>query len=143
MNEPNPYRPSLDDSTRPSIQLRKTITFLVHYLVAYIAGIVACVITTPAETELAGLTMWPLYLFLAPIGVALFYLYLSGAYLPYGGNGLGYWIICSLGLVPIVGESLARLAAIRWLRVLRPWWTAFPIGFVGTAGVYFSAAASI
>ncbi len=87
--------------------------------------------------------LWILYPVLAPIGFFLFYLYLEGAYLPYGGEGPSYWSYVAVGLVPIAMEVLALLLRSRQVRAWRPLWIGFPIGFVGTLGVYYTAAASI
>ena len=87
--------------------------------------------------------LWFLYPILAPIGLLLFYFYLEGAYLPFGGKGLIYWFFFTVGFVPFVMEVLAYLSRSRRLRAWRPLWIGFPIGFVGTLGVYYTAAASI
>lgn len=87
--------------------------------------------------------LWFVYPILAPVGFLLFYLYLEGAYLPFGGIGLSYWIYFSIGFVPVLMEILAYLMGSPRLRRWRPLWIGFPIGFVGTLGVYYTAAASI
>ena len=46
-------------------------------------------------------------------------------------------------LEPKVMEVLVYFIKSRRLRAWRPLWIGFPIGFVGTLGVYYTAAASI
>ena len=110
---------------------------------SYLLGICACVLLTPVKLQLAGVVLWPYYPVFAVIGVFLFYLYLSNAYLPYGGTGAAYWSLFSIGLAPIVFEAAAYCRRIPLLRGWRPLSVGFPIGFVGTLGVYYTAAASI
>jgi hypothetical protein len=116
---------------------------VLKYVGSYILGTVACVLFTPAELEIAGVVLWPYYLVFAAIGFFLFYLYLSNAYLPFGGSGASYWVLFSIGFVPLVSEVALHFARMASFRACRPLWIGFPIGFVGTLGVYYTAAASI
>ena len=117
---------------------------ILKYLGAYLLGIIASMALTPVEMDMGGhVPLWFLYPILAPIGYLLFYFYLEGAYLPFGGKGLSYWLYFTVGLVPFVMEVLAYFLGSGRLRAWRPLWIGFPIGFVGTLGVYYTAAASI
>ena len=139
----NPYSPS---SVEADLQNSGGTAFreIFKYLGAYLLGIIASVALTPVEMSMGGhVPLWFLYPILAPIGYLLFYFYLEGAYLPFGGKGLSYWLYFAVGLVPLVVEALAYFLGSRRLREWRPLWIGFPIGFVGTLGVYYTAAASI
>jgi hypothetical protein len=117
---------------------------ILKYLGAYLLGIITSIAITPVEMSMGGhVPLWFLYPILAPIGYFLFYLYLEGAYLPFGGEGPSYWLYVAVGLVPFVMELLAYLLRSRRLLAWRPLWIGFPIGFAGTLGVYYTAAASI
>lgn len=119
----------------------RVLPAVLKYLACYILGIGACIVFTPVEGELIGKALWPLYPILAPIGFFLYYLYLDPGYT--FGSTLTHWLVGSIGLGPVVSGAAACLTRDRGPRALRPLWIAFPIGFVGTLGVYHSAAASI
>lgn len=58
---------------------------ILKYLGAYLLGIMASIAITPVEMSMGGhVPLWFLYPMLAPPGYFLFYLYLEGAYLPFG-----------------------------------------------------------
>jgi hypothetical protein len=120
--------------------LAKVCRAIPRYVLSYLLGIVICVVLTPADPNLVGVALWPWYPVLAVIGFFLFF-YLSPAYAL--GSGVGYWLAFSIGLIPFVSEAAVYWAGRPRLRVWRPLWIGFPIGFVGTLGVYFTAAASI
>ena len=121
--------------------LRAFASGAARYLGVYLLGIVTCLALTPASMELAGAQLWPWYPVFAPIAFFLFYFYLADPYLPSGAQGLAYWTWFTIGIVPLCGETAVRLqpALRRW----RPLWLGFPFGFVGTLGVYYTAASSI
>ena len=121
----------------------KVLLAILKYVGSYVLGIAACVLFTPVELELAGVVLWPYYPVFAAIGFFLFYLYLSSAYLPFGGSGASYWLLFSIGFVPVVFEAAAHFVRMPSFRACRPLWIGFPIGFAGTLGVYYTAAASI
>ena len=118
MND-NPYEPLNTDSVAPPRRLNLLVE-VTKYGLAYLFGIVICVLVTPVDLSLGRVPIWPLYPLLAIIGVPLFYLYLSPQYLPFG-SGYGYYFI----------------------KPFRSLWIGFPIGFLGTLGIYYTAAASI
>lgn len=142
----NPYSSSTAEAELPNTRdtsAAKVVLSILKYVGSYVLGIVACVLFTPAAVELAGVVLWPYYLVFAAIGFFLFYLYLSSAYLPFGGSGASYWLLFSIGFVPLVFEAAAHFVRIASFPACRPLWIGFPIGFVGTLGVYYTAAASI
>ncbi len=142
----NPYSSPTSKDELPAgrgLSAAKVVLAILLYVGSYVLGIAACVLFTPVKLELAGAVLWPFYPVLAPIGFFLFYFYLSGAYLPFGGAGTSYWIFFSIGFVPLVFEVVAYFVRLPVLRACRPLYVGFPIGFVGTLGVYYSAAASI
>lgn len=49
----------------------------------------------------------------------------------------------AVGLLPLALEAMAYFLGSRRLRAWRSLWIGFPLGFVGTLGVYYTAAASI
>ena len=146
--EENPYLPK-DVEAEPretnGMPVETLFPDILKYLGAYCLGMIACVAFTPVQMDIGGgnVPLWIFYPILAPIGYILFYLYLEGAYLPFGGKGSSYWFYVTIGLVPFVMEAMAYLLGTRRLSAFRPLWIGFPIGFVGTLGVYYTAAASI
>ena len=142
----NPYSSSTVKSELATSRGTSPVNLLLailKYVGAYLLGIVTCVLFTPVELELAGVVLWPFYGVFSVIGFFLFYLYLSKAYLPFGGSGFAYCLLFSIGFIPVVFEVVAYFARMRHLRGWRPLWIGFPIGFVGTLGVFYTAAASI
>ena len=142
----NPYSPS-DVHTPPQvsagISAKSIFRAVLSYCAAYLLGIISSIALTPVEMDLGGAPLWLLYPILAPIGFLLFYVYLEGAYLPFGGKGPSYWLYFAVGLFPFVMEAAAYFLGTRRWHAWRPLWIGFPIGFVGTLGVYYSAASSI
>ena len=142
----NPYSPSIVDEC-DSVEAKRArgsvARKLIEYGTAYLIGIAACILLTPVSLELAGVILWPFYPVFAPLGFGLFYLYLNAGYSPYGGSGFSYWLCFSLGFAPAVFELAAFVFPRHNLQRFRPIWVGFPIGFVGTLGVYYTAAASI
>ena len=111
---------------------------LSQYLGAYLLGIVACMMATPAEWVLAGIPLLPFYIIAA---LPFFFLWPvlvvneSGElYLPW------MW---GIALAPFTGELVAFLTKKRAVRVWRPLWIGFPIGFVGSFAVYWAGHLSI
>lgn len=117
----------------------RALRVISSYVGAYLLGILTCVLLTPAEVTLAGVSMWPLYPGFACVGFFLYFLYLSPPYAPW----TGYWLPLSLALLPVVAEVAVHFLGGKRVKAWRPLWVGFPIGFVGTLGVYYTAAASI
>ena len=141
-----PYSSLNNDAEVPAsrgISAVKVLLEILKYVGSYALGIAACILFTPGEQELAGAVIWPYYFVFAAVGFFLFYFYLEVAYLPFGGSGTAYWILFSSGFVPLVLESVAFFTRLPHFRACRPLWIGFPMGFVGTLGVYYTAAASI
>lgn len=142
----NPYSSSTANVQVPGSRSKSAALVLLEilkYVGSYVLGIAACILFTPVELELAGVVIWPYFIVFAAIGIFLFYLYLEGAYLPFGASGTAYWLLFSIGFVTPVLESVAYFTRLPRVRAYRPLWVGFPIGFVGTLGVYYTAAASI
>ena len=123
--------------------MRKALRAIARYLGAYLLGIVVGVIATPAELILVGQPLWPWYPVFALPGYVLFYYYLAGGYLPFASAGLAFWTYYLVGLLPFLLGAWTVLRKPAWARTWRPLWIAFPIGFIGTMGVYYTAAASV
>lgn len=143
----DPYSPPSNEEEFKQYKKRSSgavVREIIKYAGSYLIGIIAAISLTPVDVNMGSrYQLWFLYPILAPICYFLFYLYLEGAYLPFGGKGLTYWLYFAVGMVPIALEVLAYLLASRSFRALRPLWIGFPVGFVGTLGVYYSATASI
>jgi hypothetical protein len=117
------------------------LKFLMKFLGAYLLGIVACVLVTPVEPVLVGTPLWPSYPLLAIIGFFLFYLTLPPHYV--FGAGIAYGLVYSIGLLSVVFGLAVHFGPLRRIRFLSPLLIGFSFGFVGTMGVYYTAAASI
>lgn len=141
----NPYSSPKTSGPTPASQSRfagkALVLTILKYVGAYVLGIVACILFTPTDMYLAGTAMWIWYLVAAPIGYLLFYLHLSPQQMFVGGPA--YWIPFAIGLLPFLGEATAFFRATSGWRKWRPLWIGFPIGFVGTIGIYYGSAASI
>lgn len=124
----------------PATGRRRVLLLLLQYLGAYLLGILTCVLFTPVDLVLAGKALWPFYPF-AVIGFILYYFYLAPQHV--FGPATTYWLVGSIGLVPFGFELAVYFSRNPRLRVWRPLWIGFPIGFVGALGVFYTAAASI
>lgn len=113
------------------------------YFGAYLLGILACVMLTPVEFELAGALLLPWYVLLSIPGYFLWFYWVFS--LPLYVQWLWMSVI---GLIPFAGAAwmyFGRKDLQRQSRLgsWRPLWICFPIGFVGTLGIYYTASASI
>ena len=128
----------------PSKSASKAKRFLFNsgqYFLCYLAGIIACVIFTPVELVLLNAPMWLFFVPFAPIGYFFFYFDLPPQYV--FGSNIFYWSIYVSGIV-LVSIGFASGVALKGrLRPWRPVMIGFPIGFVGTLGLYYTAASSI
>lgn len=128
-------------TSRPSREKRRWILILLKYAGAYLLGILLCILLTPADPVLAGTGLWPLYPLLAPVGFFLYYFYLTPVYV--FGDATSYWLTGLIGLIPLAMEGITFFGGFPALRNWRPLWIGTPVGFLGTIGVYYTAAASI
>lgn len=115
---------------------RRFLFRLATYLVAYLAGIVSCIAFTPVELVLADKLLAGVYLWFSLPGFLFFFLgYETEAalFLYVGWAGLS---AMALGIASVF---------LKWSQfaTLRPWLLAFPIGFVGAMGAFYTIAASI
>ena len=127
--------------SKDSIMRSKAFRLGAAYVAAYFLGIAACLLFTDVEPVLAGQPLWHLYPFLAVIGFPLFYLYLDATYTL--SSNPAYWTVCSLGFLAVVQGIGVHFIPPRRYRSWGPLLAFFAIGFVGTMGVYYTAAASI
>jgi hypothetical protein len=127
-NTPNPGKPRI-------------LQAILKYLGAYVLGILTCITFTPVKWVLAGKPLFLLFPALAPIGFFLYFFYLSPQYV--FGPRTAYWLVGAIALIPVVLGAATFFTRAPRLRTLRPLWIGFPIGFLGTLGVYYTAAASI
>ena len=124
----------------PAMARTRVLLVILQYLGSYLLGILSCVLFTPADLVLAGKELWPFYPF-AVIGFLIYYFYLEPQYV--FGHAITYWLVASIGLVTLVFEPAVYFRRSLRLRAWRPLWIGFPLGFVGTLGVFYTAAASI
>lgn len=138
----NPFSPPIDPgkSTPTRKRLPKALKGIFRYLAAYLSGILACVLLTEAEVFLAGKNLLPWYVLFSPIGVALWCIAAFQS-LPSVPFELG-WALGML-LSPCVGEAIVHINDVQPIRRCRPLWISFPIGFVGTLGIYWAGSLSI
>lgn len=143
----NPYsltstgQPQGNDPMRGSL-LKRFLFWWLKFFAAYSLGIISCMVLTPVEAELAGIWLWSAYL-LAPVGLLL------SAVLLWQENDLSFgksvlsvalWV---MAFTPCVLECVCFLWHQSRLGRWRPLWVGFPIGFIGTLGMFFSAQLSI
>lgn len=120
---------------------RRVLAAILSFLCAYLLGIVVCVVVTPVEVELAGKLLWPLYPVLSVFGYPAYYFYLTPTYVT--GPVQEYWLLGALGFLPIIYGIICLVKRAYVFPMAAPFLIGFPIGFVGTLGAYYSAAASI
>ena len=129
------------NSSDPPRQRRSVVWGVLAYLGFYLLGIVTCLLFTPADLSLAGVPLGLLYLPLATVGYFLFLFYLEPGYV--FGSSFVYWLVYGAGVLLVILGIVVHLRALRSYRYLGPVLIAYPLGFVGTLGIYYTAAASI
>ncbi|MDF1851843.1 MAG: hypothetical protein P1U85_13475 [Verrucomicrobiales bacterium] len=120
---------------------RRVLFAILRYLGAYLLGILICVLATPVEATLAGKALWPLYPLAAVPCFFLFYFYLDSGHTT--GSVVTHWLFGAVGCIPLLAEVIFRWKLDPMGRWARPFWIGVPIGFLGTMGAYYTAAASI
>ena len=106
------------------------------YVGAYLAGIITCIAFTPAEMVLAGKSLLDVDPWFSLLGFLFFFF-------GYGAGTAQFWYVGSTAFI-VMAFGIATFFVDRpWLVALRPWLFAFPVGFVGALGAYYTAAASI
>lgn len=118
---------------------RKILLGIPKYLGAYLLGIAACIIATPAEWDFGR---FPFFFLLYPIlSVPFFFLW---PFMVFQESTYLYrWWMWLIALTPVAGEGIAFLASRPRVRAWRPLWFGFPIGFVGSFTVYWACVLSI
>ena len=112
-----------------------------HYLLPYLSGIFTAIVFTPVEFNLVGVALWWVYPIVAvPAFILWFFELIPRALL---GPDLLFLLPYLLSFVSIVCGLAAHFDPLRRYQNLGPALIAFPIGFVGTAGVYLISMASI
>lgn len=120
--------------------------FLVRHLLnliglagSYLLGILLSAMMTDAEFVLAGKNLLPWYVCMSPIGFALWFLC---AIQNFPSPPFAMWSVFVVLLIPIVCELLSFFN-VKIIRLARVLWIGFPVGFVGTLGVYWAGSLSI
>ena len=122
---------------------RKTIKPLTF---SYLLGCIAAMIAWPHSIVLVSVPLFvifPLFVvypILSPVGYLLYYLYLSDGY-RFGGGPVE-WAHYMFGMLPILGVMILWGSPSK-ARTLALGLIGFPVGFIGTLALYFTAAASI
>ncbi|WP_299755149.1 hypothetical protein [uncultured Boseongicola sp.] len=120
----------------------KGILFSVgRYFGWYLIGIFACITFTPVEMVLIDAPMWLFFVPFAPIGYFFFYFDLPPQYV--FGSNISYWTVYVIGIVLVLLGFASHFLAEGRFRAWSPLMVGFPLGFVGTLGVYYTVAASI
>lgn len=112
-----------------------------QYFLCYLAGIVACIIFTPVELVLLDAPIWLFFVPFAPVGYCFFYFDLPPQYV--FGSNIYYWSVYVFGIAFVSIGFVSRILTKGRLRPWQPFMIGFPIGFVGTLGLYYAAASSI
>lgn len=115
---------------------RRHLLRLVTYIIAYLTGIVSCIAFTPVEFVLASRLLLDVYPWFSLLGFIFFFLGYETGMAQFWYVGLAGLGIMTLGIATFF-QKWPRLAA------LRPWLLAFPVGFVGAMGAYYTIAGSI
>ena len=97
-------------------------------------------IAWPHIIVLVSVPLFLIYPILSPVGYPLYYLYLNDGY-RFGG-GTVEWTHYIFGMLPILGVMILWKSPSK-ARTLALVLIGFPVGFIGTLGLYFTAAASI
>ena len=114
-----------------------------RYLGAYLLGIIAGILFTPADIVLVGQWLILPYVLGAIPGTV---------YVVYGAiveaQPLFWFYLLAVGLLPIWVRLYFRLnqkpdTEIPRLMMFRPLWVSFMVGFLGTLGVYVAAMESV
>jgi hypothetical protein len=119
-----------------ALWLRRLLLRFATYVGAYLAGIITCIAFTPAEVVLAGKTLVGVYPWFSVLGFPFFFF-------GYNAGTAQFWYLGCSALLVIAFGILSFFRTHPRLVALRPWFVAFPVGFVGTLGAYYTVAASI
>ncbi len=116
----------------------KIVITILKYLGYYLLGIVACVVLSPVEFELAGKFLLPFYLIYSLFG------YVIWPFISSGESPFFYlWYVWLIHLTPFICGAYAIFSRNKRFRAWHPFWIAFPIGFAGTTGIYWAGMMSI
>ena len=115
---------------------RRILLWFTVYLFAYLCGIASCIVFTPVELFLASKLLADVYLWFSLFGFLIFFF-------GYDTDAAQFWYVGWVGLGVIALGIASFSLKWPWLTSLRPWFLAFPIGFVGAMGAYYTIAASI
>ena len=121
---------------QPASPRRRLLLRFTTYLGAYLTGIVSCIAFTPVELVLASKLLADVYLWFSLPGFIFFFF-------GYDTDAAQFWYVGWMGL-GVMALGIASFF-LKWPRLaaLRPWLLAFPVGFVGAMGAYYTIAASI
>ncbi len=121
---------------QPASLRRRILLRITTYLGAYLTGIVSCIAFTPVELVLASKLLAAVYIWFSLPGFLFFFL-------GYGTDAAQFWYVGWAGLAAMALGIASFFLVWPRLAALRPWLLAFPIGFVGAMGAYYTIAASI
>lgn len=124
--------------SKPSLW-RRVFRFVGLVLLGHLVGVLFANLVSIAEFELAGVFLLPWYLLAAPVGV----IFLTIIFFQDPEIALDLWVVWPVFFAPFLIETVLVLAKRHRFRVWRGFWIGFPIGFLGTVGIYFAAAQTI
>ena len=121
----------------------QVIKSILKYFGGYLLGVFACLMFSHASLMLAGVFLLPASVIGALPG--LIYVVYCAIFEP---EFVFWFYLITVGFLPLWIRLYVRLShktdeKIARLIVFRPLWTTFPIGFLGTFGVYAAGSASI
>ena len=114
---------------------------ILRYLIPYVWGILAAIAFTPVQLSLVGVKLWYMYPVLAVPAFFLFVFELHPRSL-FGFETI-VLMLYFMSAISILFGIGTHFAPLRRYRDYRPALITFPVGFIGTVGVYFISMASI
>lgn len=137
---PETRRYGVDGSEARSSAFSRLLPTVLKSIVAYLLGILVCVLVTDVKLRLAGVELWLWYGMASPLGVPLYFV---AAFQELPTLPFEMWWVIGVLAVAGVPEAFVFFGGSVTARSWRPLWIGFPIGFVGTLGLYWAGSLSI
>ena len=119
------------------------LTTISRYVGGYLLGIFAAILFSPADIILAG--QWLILPYVIGALPGFIYAIYCAIFQP---EFVFWFYLITVGFLPLWSRLYFRLTRksdeeVDRLMILRPLWTIFPVGFLGTLGVYVACMESI